>query len=82
MASKELGPLPRRRGSALAHGCGRSGRVVLPLPRAAAVSTGLRVREGLLRADVRERQPDGATALHAPAQARGVGRRPLGLGRG
>ena len=56
--------------------------MVLPLPRAAAVSTGLRVREGLLRADVREREPDGATALHAPAQARGVGRRPLGLGLG
>ena len=43
VASKGLGPLPRRRGSALAHGCGRGGRVVLPLPRAAAVSTGLRV---------------------------------------
>ena len=44
MASKGLGPLPRGRGSALAHGCGRGGRVVLPLPRAAAISTGLRVR--------------------------------------
>ena len=44
MASKGLGPLPRRRGSALAHGCGRGGRVVLPLARAAAVSTGLMVR--------------------------------------
>ena len=43
MASKRLGPLPRTRGSALAHGCGRGGRVVLPLARAAAVSTGLRV---------------------------------------
>ena len=42
-ASKGLGPLPRRRGSALAHGCDRGGRVVLPLARAAAVSTGLRV---------------------------------------
>ena len=42
-ASKGLGPLPRRRGSALAHGCGRGGRVVLPLARAAAVSTGQRV---------------------------------------
>ena len=42
MASKRLGPLPRRRGSALAHGCGRGGRVVLPLARAAAVSTGLK----------------------------------------
>ena len=58
VALKGLRPLPRRRGSALALGCGRSGcgrggRVVLPLPRAAAkmnnygtraaaVSTGLR----------------------------------------
>ena len=41
MASKGLGPLPRRRGSALTHGCGRGGRVVLRLARAAAVSTGL-----------------------------------------
>ena len=39
-ASKGLGPLPRRRRSALAHGCGRCGRAVLPLARAAAVSTG------------------------------------------
>ena len=45
MASKGLGPLPRRRGGALALGCGRGGRVVLPLARAAAVSTGLRVRQ-------------------------------------
>ena len=44
MASKGLGPLPWRRGGALAPGCGRGGRVVLPLPRAAAVSTGLRVQ--------------------------------------
>ena len=34
----------QERGSALAHGRGRGGRVVLPLARAAAVSTGLRVR--------------------------------------
>ena len=47
MASKGLGPLPRRGGSALAHGCDRGGRVVLPLARAAAVSTGLRVRREL-----------------------------------
>ena len=39
MASKGLGPLRRRRGSALTHGCDRGGRVVLPLARAAAVST-------------------------------------------
>ena len=43
VASKGLGPLPRKRGSALAHGCGRSGNGALPLPRAAAVSTRLRV---------------------------------------
>ena len=43
MASKGLGPQPRRRTGALAHGCGMGGRVLLPLPRAAAVSTGLRV---------------------------------------
>ena len=43
VASKGLGPLATIRGSALAHGCGRGGRVVLPLARAAAVSTGLRV---------------------------------------
>ena len=35
--------LPRRRGSALAHGCGREGSGALPLARAAAVSTGARV---------------------------------------
>ena len=43
VASKGLGPLPRRRGFALAQGCGRGDRVVLLLPRAAALSTGLRV---------------------------------------
>ena len=35
--------LPMVRGSALGHGCCRGGRVVLPLARAAAVSTRLRV---------------------------------------
>ena len=44
MDSKGLGPLATMRGSALAHGCGRGGGAVLPLARAAAVSTGLRVR--------------------------------------
>ena len=39
-ASKGLGPLPKRRGSALAYGCGRGGRAVLPPARAAAVWTG------------------------------------------
>ena len=41
---KKVGPLPRRRGSALARGCGRGGRVVLPLARAAVISTGWRVQ--------------------------------------
>ena len=45
VASKGLGPLSRRRGSALAYGCGMGGRVVLPLARAAAVSTGLTIRK-------------------------------------
>ena len=45
VASKGLGALPRTRGSTLAHGCGREGSGALPLPRAAAVSTGLRVRD-------------------------------------
>ena len=49
VASKRLRPLPRRKGSALAHGCGRGGRGVLPLARAAAVSTGLRVRRAAQR---------------------------------
>ena len=40
----QLGPLATMRGSALAHGCDRGGRVVLPLARAAAVSTRLKVR--------------------------------------
>ena len=40
VASKGLGPLPRKRRSPLAQGCDRGGRVVLPLARAAAVSTG------------------------------------------
>ena len=44
MAMKGLWPLPRRRESALSHGGDRDGRVVLPLARAAAVSTRSRVR--------------------------------------
>ena len=40
LASKGMRPLPRRRGSALALGCGREGGGALPLARAAAVSTG------------------------------------------
>jgi hypothetical protein len=44
MASRRLGPLPRIKGrGALGRGCGREGRGALPLPRAAAVSTGQRL---------------------------------------
>ena len=43
VASKGLGALPRIRRGALGRGCGRGGRVVLQSPRAAAVSTRLRV---------------------------------------
>ena len=50
MASKRLAALHRTRGSTQARGCGREGRGALPLPRAAAVSTGVRVRGG--RTDV------------------------------
>ena len=49
-----VAPPPRRRGSALAQGCDRSGRVVLPLARAAAVWTGLRVLVVLLAAGEHE----------------------------
>ena len=44
MASKRLGALPRMKWAALGRGCDREGSGALPLPRAAAVSTGLRVR--------------------------------------
>ena len=53
VASKGLEPLPRRRESALAHGCGEGGRLVMPLARAAAVSTGLRVRAPRLESEAR-----------------------------
>ena len=43
MASKRLGVLPRIKRGAQGRGCGREGSGALPLPRAAAVSTGLRV---------------------------------------
>ena len=54
MASKGLGPLATMRGSALARGCGMGGRVVLPLARAAAVWTGVRVLVVLLAAGEHE----------------------------
>ena len=40
VASKRLGALPRIRRGTLGRCCGREGREALPLPRAAAVSTG------------------------------------------
>ena len=43
VASKRLGALPRIMWAALGRGCGREGSWALPLARAAAVSTGLRV---------------------------------------
>ena len=43
VASKRLGALPRIKRGALGRGCARKGSGALPLPRAAAVSTGLRV---------------------------------------
>ena len=44
VASKRLGALPRITRGALGRGCGREGGGALPLPRAAVISTGLRVR--------------------------------------
>ena len=43
MASKGLAALPRIDRDALGRGCGRKGSGALPLPRAAVISTGLRV---------------------------------------
>ena len=43
VASKWLGALPRIHRGALGRGCGSEGGGALPLPMAAAVSTGLRV---------------------------------------
>ena len=45
MASKRLGALPKVKRGAQGRGWGREGSGALPLARAAAVSTGLRVRE-------------------------------------
>ena len=44
LASKRLGALPRIRRGALGRGCGRKGRVVRPVARAAVISTGVRVQ--------------------------------------
>ena len=43
MASKGLAALPRIDRDALGRGCGRKGSGALPLPRAAVISTRLRV---------------------------------------
>ena len=43
MASKGLAALPRIKRGALGRGCGRKGSGALPLPRAAVISTRLRV---------------------------------------
>ena len=64
VASKRLGALPRIKRGALGRGCGREGSVVLPLPRAAAISTRLRV---LGREDEEARTP-AALAEHVLEQ--------------
>ena len=43
VASKRPGPLPKAKRGVLVRACGREGDGALPLARAAAVSTGLRV---------------------------------------
>ena len=59
VASKGLGPLATMRGSALAHGCDRGGRVLLPLPKVAAAWTGLRVLHEACEAEQRCEAPPG-----------------------
>ena len=54
VASKELAPLPSTTRDTLAQGCGREGRAVLPLPRAAVISTGSRVQAVEQLAHVRQ----------------------------
>ena len=49
LASKRLGALPRIRRGALGRGCGMEGSGALPLPRAAVISTRLRVLAALDR---------------------------------
>ena len=67
MASKRLGALPGMKGSALARGCGGGGRGALPLPRAAAVSTRLRVQEVVHELWLQPEQPEeGLHLLRVP----------------
>ena len=54
--TKELAPLPSTTRGTLAQGFGWEGSAVLPLPRAAVISTGSRVR---LEPAIRARQRDG-----------------------
>ena len=56
------------RGSALAHGCDRGGRVLLPLPKVAAVWTGLRVLHEAREAEQRCEAPPRAQRAHARAR--------------
>ena len=74
VASKGLRPLLRRRGRALAPGCGKAGRVVLPLGKAAAVSTGLGAHPADADAQVLEERGEGTLQ---EAVVRGRGRPPL-----
>ena len=83
MASKGVGPLPRMRGSALAHGCDRDGRAVLPLPRAAAVSAGLRVRQPVgVEAARRPTEDEGRPVLAEAARHVHLARPRVGFGSG
>ena len=70
VASKRLGALSRIKRGALGRGCGREGRGALPLPRAAAVSTGLSVRPSLVEVRqlgrVAQEEVLGAVALGQP----------------
>ena len=74
VASKRLGPLPRIRRGVQGRGCGREGSGALPLPRAAAVSTGLRVRPPAERALPVAGLPEAEAARGLVGVARAEGR--------
>ena len=67
VASKGLGPLPRTRGSALALGCGRSGRAVLPPGERGRRVNRLEVTALVSRAAVSEVSAVTAAAVEAVA---------------